>query len=99
MREIDELRPLSALALLTIWRETAGEAETELERSLLCNARVLAACCWFDGAPAFAGAEEVLAELTGRQMEALLGQLAEQGAGAGAENPRFDPARFRELAR
>ena len=42
MRDIDELRPLTALRLLTIWRECGQETEDPLERSLLSNARVLA---------------------------------------------------------
>lgn len=99
MREIDELRPPTALRLLTIWRETREAAETELERSLLSNARVLAESCYFDGAPVFAGEAEVLETLTGRQMEVLLRRLAALGDRTGEGNPRFDPARFSELAR
>ena len=49
MREVDELRPLTAGRLLAIWRESAREAEDPLERSLLSNARVLAECCWSRG--------------------------------------------------
>ena len=49
MREVDELRPLTAGRLLAIWRESAREAEDPLERSLLSNARVLAECCWSQG--------------------------------------------------
>ena len=97
MREIDELRPPTALRLLTIWRETREAAETELERSLLSNARVLAESCYGGGAPVFAGEAEVLESLTGRQREALLRSLAEQGPEDG--NPQFDPARFWDLAR
>ena len=46
MRTVDELRPVSALRLLTIWRESGEETEDPLVRSLLSNAGVLAACCY-----------------------------------------------------
>ena len=42
MRDIDELRAPTAGRLLVIWRETRETAEDPLERTLLCNARVLA---------------------------------------------------------
>ena len=73
--------------------------EDPLERTLLCNARVLAACCYREGAPAFADEEEVLTTLTGRQMERLLERLASQTepADPAAMNPAFDAARFDAL--
>ena len=78
MREVDELRPLTAGRLLAIWRESAREAEDPLERSLLSNARVLAECCLRQGEPVFTDEGAVLAALTGRQMAELLGRLAEE---------------------
>ena len=102
MREIDELRPLTAGRLLTLWRESR-EREDPLERVLLCNGRILAECCFFREERVYAGGAEALADLTGRQMEALLLRLAE---GGGFErrrprgetvNPEFDAARFEAL--
>ena len=49
MREIDELRPLTAGRLLALWREVREAAEDPLERTVLCNARIAAACCFFRG--------------------------------------------------
>ena len=93
MRTVDELRPVSALRLLTIWRES-GETEDPLVRSLLSNAGVLAACCYAGGEAVYAGAEDVLADLSPREMEQLLILLS----GGGQQlNPAFDEARFRSL--
>ena len=98
MREPDELRQLTALKLLTIWRECGKAAEEPMEQALLCNARVLAECCFCQGEPVFASCEDVLEQLTVREMETLLRQLADGCAPAAAgENPAFDPARFRHL--
>jgi len=98
MREPDELRQLTALRLLTIWRECGEAAEEPMERALLCNARVLAECCFCQGEPAFESGEEVLERLTAREMETLLRQLADGCAPVTAgENPAFDPARFQRL--
>ena len=96
MRDIDELRALTAGRLRTIWREKQ-DAEP-LERALLCNAQVLAESCFFRGEPVFENREAVLAELTGRQMEQLLRTLAggRQPRPAG-ENPTFDQGRFLRL--
>ena len=96
MRDIDELRSLTAGRLLTIWRENQ-DAEP-LERALLCNAQVLAESCFFRGEPVFENREAVLAELTGRQMEQLLRTLAggRQPRPAG-ENSTFDQERFLRL--
>ena len=93
MRTIDELRPVSALRLLTIWRES-GETEDPLVRSLLSNAGVLAACCYAGGEAVYTGAEDVLADLSPREMEQLLTMLS---GGGGQLNPAFDEARFRSL--
>ena len=69
-----------------------------MERALLCNAAVLAACCFYKEAPVFAGAEDVLEALTSRQMERLLQQLAENNVmQPTVENPTFDAARFYQL--
>ena len=98
MREVDELRPLTAGKLLEIWRKSRGEAEEALEQTLLCNAEVLAECCFFDGEPVFESREAVLQELTGSQMERLLRELAQDGMEVQkAENPVFDQARFYAL--
>ena len=98
MKDVDELRPLTAARLLAIWRESGREAEDPLERSLLANARVLAESCFYRGEPAFGSSEEVLEELTGRQMESLLRALAEGGQPRHAgENPSFDQGRFLRL--
>ena len=88
-----------AARLLALWRDCREAAEDPLERTLLCNARVLAACCYREGAPAFADEEEVLTTLTGRQMERLLERLASQTepAAPSAVNPAFDTARFDAL--
>ena len=96
MSEIDELRPLTAGQLLALWRESRAAAEDPLERSLLCNARVLAACCYFQGEPVFPDGAAVLRLLTGRQIETLLERLS-GGDGGGETNPAFDPERFRAL--
>ena len=98
MRAPDELRQLTAIRLLTIWQECGEAAEEPMVRALLCNARVLAECCFCQGEPVFASGEEVLERLTAREMETLLRQLAEGCAPVAAEeNPAFDSARFRRL--
>lgn len=97
--EIDRLRPMPAARLLEIWRDTRERTEEPLERCLLCNAQVLSECCWRGEERAFASAEQVLTSLTGRQMEALLRRLMgeEPARAPDAENPAFDPERFRAL--
>lgn len=98
MREIDELRTLSAGCLLTIWRESKEVAEDPLERVLLCNATVLAKSCFCQGEAVFKDAQDVLDLLTGRQMETLLRQLAEEKRPmVENQNPSFDQSRFMEL--
>ena len=77
MRELDELRQLTAGRLLTIWRECGEAAEEPVERALLCNARVLAESCFYQGENVFESSEEVLNLLTAREIETLLRQLAD----------------------
>ena len=96
--EIDELRPPTVARLLTIWRACREEAEDPLERVMLCNASILAECCFFQGQTVFADRMAVLKTLTGQQMEQLLRQLAgEPAKKAAAVNPEFDEARFYRL--
>lgn len=97
--DIDRLRPVTAGRLLEIWRNTREKTEEPLERCLLCNAQVLAECCFRDGEAAFHSAAEVLEQLTGRQMEGLLRRLMgeEPPQAPEAVNPAFDPERFRAL--
>jgi hypothetical protein len=96
MRDIDELRQLTAGRLLAIWRENS-QAE-DMERALVCNAQVLSESCFFQGEPVFDGGAAVLETLTAREMEGLLRQLAAGSAPAAAqENPAFDQARFDQL--
>lgn len=101
MRNIDELRTPAAGRVLDIWRQCREEAGDPLERTLLCNARILAESCFFEGGPAFDGWEAVLSDLTGRQMEGLLRRLAGEDVPpsppAGAVNPAFDQRRFDAL--
>ena len=98
MRRIDELRPVSAGRLLAIWRQTRDVTEDPLERSLLCNARVLAECCYHEGERVFDDELAVLSSLTGRQMEKLLVRLAgDAPASPPAVNPAFDQAKFDAL--
>ncbi len=105
MRDIDELRPLTAGRLLALWREARESSEDPLERALLCNAGIAAACCFRRGKPVFADRQAALAALTGRQLERLLLRLAEaEPAPAGTEalseatgNPAFDQRRFDAL--
>lgn len=99
MRLVDELRPLTAARLLTLWRECGDAVEEELERALLCNAGVLAECCFFEGEPVFADSAAVLDALTTREMETLLQQLAEERGPGVPENPAFDWAAFQRLRR
>ena len=97
MNGIDELRALSAGRLLTIWRETRELTDDPLERSLLCNARVLAECCYDGGERVFHNAAAVLDTMTFREMERLLGYLTGEESRGECSNPRFDPARFRVM--
>lgn len=99
MREIDQLRPLTAGRLLSLWQSCREETDDPLERTLLCNAGILAACCFFHGEPVFPDRQAVLKSLTGRQMETLLRRLSGEDAPAVPEavNPAFDRERFDAL--
>ena len=98
MREVDELRPPTALRLLELWRESGRAAEEPVERALLCNAAILAESCFGQGEPIFPCGDAVLEALTPREMEELLRRLAEGELPSGAgENPAFDWGRFRAL--
>jgi len=101
MRAVDELRPLTALKLLTIRH---GLAETEeAERALWGNAEVLCRACYFEGERVFPDAGAVLSELTVGEMELLLQALTEAEhprsapAPTAAANPAFDSGRFLAL--
>ncbi len=102
MREIDELRPLTAGRLLELWR-ACREARDPLERVLLCTGRILSNCCFTQGKRVYGDEAEALADLTGRQMERLLRRLAEGGGSEvrrprwGTVNPEFDSARVAPL--
>ena len=103
MRDVDELRPLTAGRLLELWRE-GRETEDPLERVLLCNGRILAECCFCQGERVYGTPADALEDLTGRQMDGLLRRLAEGGGPlpdrrpqAGTVNPEFDAARFAAL--
>ena len=98
MIPVDELRPLSAARLLALWRDCREAADDPLERTLLCNARVLAESCFYQGEPVFRDGEAVLELLTTREMEGLLRRLSSDTAlGPAEENPVFDEARFEAL--
>ncbi len=102
MREMDELRPLTAGRLLELWRECRRE-EDPLERVLLCNGRIISECCFFRGERVYKDGAEALSDLTGRQMERLLRRLAGDGGledrrpRTEPQNPAFDAARFAAL--
>lgn len=59
MRAVDELRPLTTGRLLALWRESR-EADDPLERVLLCNGRILAECCFFQGERVYEDETEAL---------------------------------------
>lgn len=102
MRDVDELRPLTAGRLLELWQACRG-VEDPLERVLLCNGRILSECCFSQGERVYGNEAEVLADLTGRQMERLLRRLGSDGGDrrprAETVNPEFDVARFAALWR
>ena len=78
-----------------LWSERAlGDAAADLEAVAW-----LAECCFFQGEPVFSDETEVLAGLTGRQMEELLGRLAGYGPASRPVdvNPAFDQERFDAL--
>lgn len=93
MRAVEELRPLTAGALLALWQSCRERCADPLERTLLCNAAILRDACFQGGKAVYGDEMEVLRDLTPREMERLLVRLAE-GAGPEPENPDFDGARF-----
>ena len=100
MKDFSQLRPLTAGRLLEIWR-SCRDIQDPLERVLRCNGRILADCCLQEGTPVYRDELDVLADLTGREMERLLRRLAEGGgevpSSQAEANPAFDPARFAAL--
>ena len=95
---IDELRPLTAGRLLALWQACREKTEDPLERTLLCNASILAECCFCRREPAFSDERAVLDALTGRQMTELLGRLTKaETPREETVNPAFDWERFRAL--
>ena len=82
MRAIEELRPLTAGALLGLWQAHREAYDDPLERTLRCNAAILQASCHADGEAVYR--DEMLTLLAeGRQPE--------------RENPAFDSERFEAL--
>lgn len=99
MREMDELRGLTAGRLLELWRDSRN-IEDPLERVLICNVRILMEACRLHGERVYGSETEVLADLTAHEMNRLLVRLAEGGgvlSAPAAENPGFDTARFQAL--
>lgn len=105
LTQIDSLHPLTAGRLLSIWQDSR-QIQDPLERSLLCNARVLAESCFSQGKPTFPNPTAVLKSLTAQQMEQLLCHLISgfhpdyPPASTPAPqtlNPNFDLVRFQML--
>lgn len=94
MTGIDTLRPLSAGRLLAIRREVAEREPDEIVRGLLCNAEVLAECCFSGEERTFCDASAVLGVLTVREMEDTLRRLSGESTLPTQSNPAFDEARF-----
>ena len=102
MRTVDELRPVTAGRLLELWRKCREELEDPLERTVFCNARILAESCFCQGERVYQNECEVLADLTGQQIAALLREVAENGettATSETINPAFEQGRFDTLRR
>jgi len=95
---VDELRPLRAGRLLTLRIQARQQTEDELERAALCNAQVLAECCYTGGKRTFSDGAAVLDGLTFPEMEELLTALGRTAA-PGVVNPGFDNARYAALRR
>ncbi len=94
MTGMDTLRPLTAGRLLGIRREVAEREPDEVVRGLLCNASVLAECCFSGEERVFSDASAVLAALTVREMEDILRRLSGGSTLPTQSNPAFDEARF-----
>lgn len=92
MRTVDEMKPLTAVELLNLWQTYRQRSDDPLERTLLCNAAILQKSCRCRGKVVYRDEMEVLGDMTSREMEVLLTQLAEgeteQGGGT------FDFRRF-----
>ena len=92
MRTVDEMKPLTAVELLNLWQTYRQRSDDPLERTLLCNAAILQKSCRCRGKAVYRDEMEVLGDMTSREMEVLLTQLAEgeteQGGGT------FDFRRF-----
>lgn len=67
MRAIEELRPLTAGALLGLWQAHREAYDDPLERTLRCNAAILQASCHADGEAVYRDEAEVLDDLTPRR--------------------------------
>lgn len=93
MRTVEELRPLTAGALLALWRRYRETCSDGLERTLLCNAAILREACFCQGEAVYEDELAVLRDMTAREMETLLVRLAEGGGGEPV-NPDFDSGRF-----
>ena len=91
-----ELRDIPAGRLLAIRRRILRETEDTLERDLLCNAEVLAESVWEDGERVYPDGAAVLAALSCREMETLLGRLL-AGERTEGGNPNFDGRRYAAL--
>ena len=68
MRAIEELRPLTAGALLGLWQAHREAYDDPLERTLRCNAAILQASCHADGEAVYRDEAEVLDDLTPREI-------------------------------
>ena len=91
-----ELRDIPAGRLLAIRRRILRETEDALERDLLCNAEELAESVWEDGERVYPDGAAVLAALSCREMEELLGRLL-TGERTEGGNPSFDGRRYAAL--
>ena len=83
MRAIEELRPLTAGALLGLWQAHREAYDDPLERTLRCNAAILQASCHADGEAVYRDEAEVLDDLTPREMEDAHPSRGGAAAGAG----------------
>ncbi|MBR3641660.1 MAG: hypothetical protein IKN53_06500 [Oscillibacter sp.] len=97
MREVDTLRTLTLGELMRLWRTYRARCRDPLERAVLCNAGILARCCYCGGEAVYRNEGEVLRDMTPREMEKMIRRLAEETPRAESENPAFDLFRFSEL--
>ena len=77
MRTVDAMEPLTAVELLELWQTYRQRSDDPLERTLLCNAAILQKSCRCRGEAVYWDEMEVLGDMTPREMELLLMQLAE----------------------